>query len=351
MENYFRAKGIVDEVVKVNTVSMFLTDITLLWWRGRTTNKRQCKIGTWQEFQCELKGQFYPEFIEEEARAKQEVEQRGVQKLSKTMTVKEAMVKLGLWKDKLGSSKSEENGVCEKDQMKDVVDGNGNDDSGGNRKPRVGKKKPKRKRDKLKCFFYDGPHMLKKCLKKFALKEKLIGKALVTGLSARGVEVREAESEKKPVECFLCHGPYRLRKCTRNSVIEGNDGADKEPKKLGLSKGKIEAKRAKKRKKKRVKCFLCRGPYELQNCPKQAVVKGKATSELGESSEGLPPKEEVGLSSDLEEKVVMKILKLGPMRLNFSEASKLTESLTRLPPMGEVGGALNFKGKEVMQVG
>ncbi|MBA0671605.1 hypothetical protein Goklo_024172, partial [Gossypium klotzschianum] len=71
--------------------------------------------------------------------------------------------------------------------------------------------------------------------------------ALVTGLSARGVEVREAESEKKPVECFLCHGPYRLRKCTRNSVIEGNDGADKEPKKLGLSKGKIEAKRAKKR--------------------------------------------------------------------------------------------------------
>ncbi|MBA0671602.1 hypothetical protein Goklo_024172, partial [Gossypium klotzschianum] len=205
----------------------------------------------------------------------------------------------------------------EKDQMKDVVDGNGNDDSGGNRKPRVGKKKPKRKRDKLKCFFYDGPYMLKKCLKKFALKEKLIGKALVTGLSARGVEVREAES--------------------------------KEPKKLGLSKGKIEAKRAKKRKKKRVKCFLCRGPYELQNCPKQAVVKGKATSELGESSEGLPPKEEVGLSSDLEEKVVMKILKLGPMRLNFSEASKLTESLTRLPPMGEVGGALNFKGKEVMQ--
>ncbi|MBA0877119.1 hypothetical protein Goshw_022262 [Gossypium schwendimanii] len=32
MENYFRAKGIVDDVVKVNTDSMFLTDIALLWW-------------------------------------------------------------------------------------------------------------------------------------------------------------------------------------------------------------------------------------------------------------------------------------------------------------------------------
>ncbi|MBA0878863.1 hypothetical protein Goshw_020767 [Gossypium schwendimanii] len=56
MENYFRAKGIVDDAVKVNTTSMFFTDIALLWWRGRTTDKRQGKIGTWQEFQCELKG-------------------------------------------------------------------------------------------------------------------------------------------------------------------------------------------------------------------------------------------------------------------------------------------------------
>ncbi|KAG8496298.1 hypothetical protein CXB51_007480 [Gossypium anomalum] len=70
MENYFRAKGITDDVVKVNTASMFLTDIALLWWRGRTTDKRQCEIGMWQEFQCELKGQFYPKLIKEKARAK-----------------------------------------------------------------------------------------------------------------------------------------------------------------------------------------------------------------------------------------------------------------------------------------
>ncbi|MFQ6631893.1 hypothetical protein Gotur_008430 [Gossypium turneri] len=54
-----------------------------------------------------------------------------------------------------------------------------NDDNSSNRKPRVGKRKPKRKRDKLKYFLCDGPHMLKKCLKKSALKEKQVGKALV----------------------------------------------------------------------------------------------------------------------------------------------------------------------------
>ncbi|MBA0880880.1 hypothetical protein Goshw_011461 [Gossypium schwendimanii] len=70
MESYFRAKVIVDDAVKVNTTSMFLIDIALLWWQGRTTDKRQCEIRTWQEFQCKLKGQFYPEFVEEEARAK-----------------------------------------------------------------------------------------------------------------------------------------------------------------------------------------------------------------------------------------------------------------------------------------
>ncbi|KAG8496661.1 hypothetical protein CXB51_007791 [Gossypium anomalum] len=128
MENYFRPKGIVDDAVK---------------------------------------GQFYPEFAEEEAWAKlqgitqrgtnglkpwvrQEVEHRGVQKLSEATTVAESVVKLGLEKDKLGSSKSEERGVCEENHKKDNNDGNGNDDNGGNEKPRVGKKKPKRKRDKLK---------------------------------------------------------------------------------------------------------------------------------------------------------------------------------------------------------
>ncbi|MFQ6660738.1 hypothetical protein Gotur_029140, partial [Gossypium turneri] len=166
----------------------------------RTTDKRQGEIGTWQEFQL---GEYVREFKElmlqvsevtkREALlafqnglkpwVRQEVEQRGVQKLSEAMTVLESVVKLGLGKNKLGSSKSEERGVCEMDHKEDIVDGNGNGDNGGNGKPRVGKKKPKRKRDKLKCFLYDGLHMLKKCPKKSALKEKPVDKALVAEVS------------------------------------------------------------------------------------------------------------------------------------------------------------------------
>ncbi|MBA0642277.1 hypothetical protein Goklo_026699 [Gossypium klotzschianum] len=370
MKNYFCAKGIMDDVVKINIASMFLTDIAFLWWRGSTTDKRQyarvklqgvTQRGTVGEYVRELKELMLQvlEVTEREALLAfqnglkpwvRQVEQRGVQKLSEAMTVVKSLVKLGLGKDKLGFSKSEERSVCVMDHKENIVDGNGNSDNGGNGKPRVEKKKPKRKRDKLRCFLCDGPHMLKKCSKKSVHKEKPMGKALVIGSSARGVEVKEAKSEK-PVECFLCHGLHRLQKCLRKSAIEGNDGADKEPKKLGSSRGKVEAKRAKRSEKKRVKCFLCRGPHELRNCPKHAGVKRKATSELGESSEGLPPNEEVSLSSDLEERVAMKTVKLGPMRLKLSEASELTESSTRLSPMGKVGGASDFKEKEVMHVG
>ncbi|MBA0673411.1 hypothetical protein Goklo_023957, partial [Gossypium klotzschianum] len=62
--------------------------------------------------------------------------------------------------------------------------------------------------------------------------------ALVLGLSAMGVEAKEAENEKKPIEIFLCHGSHRLRKCPRKSVIKENNGTDMEPKMLGSSKGK-----------------------------------------------------------------------------------------------------------------
>ncbi|MBA0759701.1 hypothetical protein Gotri_022543 [Gossypium trilobum] len=167
------------------------------------------------------------------------------------MTIVKSVVKLGLGKDKLGPSKCEERGVCENDHKEDVVDGNSNGKNGGNGKPRVRNKKSNRKRDKLKYFLCDGPHILKKCPKKSALskKEKLVGKALGLSSSTRGVEAKEAESEKKLVEYFLCHGSQRLWKCPKKSVVEGDDGVDKELKKLGSSKGKVEAKRAKSKKK------------------------------------------------------------------------------------------------------
>ncbi|MBA0819043.1 hypothetical protein Gohar_021545, partial [Gossypium harknessii] len=176
MKIYFHAKGIVEDAVK--------------FYPEFTEEKAQAKLhgiaqrGTLVEYVRKFKELMLQvlDAIEKESLlafqnglkpwVKQEVEQRGVQKLSKAMTVVESVVKLGLGKYKLGSSKFKERGVCEKDHKKDVVNGNGNDDDSGNRKPRLGKKKPKRKRDKLKCFLCNSPHMLKKCLKKSTLKEK-----------------------------------------------------------------------------------------------------------------------------------------------------------------------------------
>ncbi|MBA0707382.1 hypothetical protein Golax_019431 [Gossypium laxum] len=94
------------------------------------------------------------------------------------------MVKLGLGKDKDRSSKSKERGVCEKDHKEDI-NGNGIGDNSGNGKPRIRKKKPNKKMDKLKCFLCNSPYMLKKCLKKsdISKEERPIGKALGLGSS------------------------------------------------------------------------------------------------------------------------------------------------------------------------
>ncbi|MFQ6649672.1 hypothetical protein Gotur_022897 [Gossypium turneri] len=238
MEHYFRAKGIVDDVVKF--YPEFAEEEAWAKLQGIT---QRGIIGEYVREFRELMLQVANVTDEAVLLAfqkglkpwvRQEVEQRGVQKLSEAMTVVESVMKLGQGKDKLGSSKSDGTGVCEMDHKEDRVNGNGNGDNGGNGKPRVGKKKPKRKRDKLKCFLCDGPHMLKKCPKKSALKEKPVGKALVLGSSARGVEAKEAESEKKPVECFLCHGAstqgrgefvigLRGKSCDGNSEVGTNE--------------------------------------------------------------------------------------------------------------------------------
>ncbi|MBA0686313.1 hypothetical protein Goari_013922 [Gossypium aridum] len=196
--------------------------------------------------------------------------------------------------------------------------------------------------------------MLKKCPKKFVLSENDMseGKVVRLGLSAMSAKANEAENEKKLVKCFLCHGQHRLRKCPKKSAIGLDDGLDKVPKKLSLSTRGVESKRSKRSKKKRVKYFWCRCPYELRNCPKQfklVVVKEKTTSKLVESSKGLLPKEEVILASNLEEEVAMETLKLGPMRLNSRKTTEFSESSARLPPKEVVNYELDLKEEVVMQ--
>ncbi|KAK8366718.1 hypothetical protein V6Z12_A02G137800 [Gossypium hirsutum] len=40
MEQYFRAMGIEDDAIKVNTASIYFTDVALLWWRHRSTDEK-----------------------------------------------------------------------------------------------------------------------------------------------------------------------------------------------------------------------------------------------------------------------------------------------------------------------
>ncbi|MBA0877969.1 hypothetical protein Goshw_007717 [Gossypium schwendimanii] len=67
------------------------------------------------------------------------------------MMVVESMVKLGLGKDKLRSSKFEERGVCETDHKEDVH-GNGNDENSGNEKPQLGRRNPRGKGTSRNAF-------------------------------------------------------------------------------------------------------------------------------------------------------------------------------------------------------
>ena len=63
MERYFEAIALTDEVEKVRTAMLYLTDNATLWWRRRflEIEKGTCTIDTWADFKREIKKQFYPE--------------------------------------------------------------------------------------------------------------------------------------------------------------------------------------------------------------------------------------------------------------------------------------------------
>ncbi|KAA3488273.1 reverse transcriptase [Gossypium australe] len=69
IEQYFCAKGIMDDTSKVNTTAMYFTEVALLWWHRRSTDVRHggTKIKTWKEFQREFKTKFYLEYVEDKA--------------------------------------------------------------------------------------------------------------------------------------------------------------------------------------------------------------------------------------------------------------------------------------------
>ncbi|KAI3465831.1 hypothetical protein Pfo_022494 [Paulownia fortunei] len=65
-----RKLNLTDEVSRVRTTTLYLTDTAILWWRRKHTNIERGSywVDTWEDFKKELKQHFYPENIIYEAR-------------------------------------------------------------------------------------------------------------------------------------------------------------------------------------------------------------------------------------------------------------------------------------------
>ena len=52
MERYFEAITLIDETIKVRTLTLYLTDNATLWWRRRFPDikKMTCTMDTWDAF-------------------------------------------------------------------------------------------------------------------------------------------------------------------------------------------------------------------------------------------------------------------------------------------------------------
>ena len=72
MERYFEAIALIDEAIKVRTVTLYLIDNATLWWRRRfmEIENGKCTIDTWADFKREIKKQFYLEDVGYIARKK-----------------------------------------------------------------------------------------------------------------------------------------------------------------------------------------------------------------------------------------------------------------------------------------
>ncbi|KAG8498201.1 hypothetical protein CXB51_006628 [Gossypium anomalum] len=239
MEQYFRAMGIEDDAIKVNTASIYFTDVALLWWRRRSTDEKRGgnAIGTWEEFQRELRKQFYPQYAEKEARAKlrrltqqgtvreyvrafselmlqisdlsekeafywfedglkpwakHELRRQGITELTIAMAEAESFVELGPTKDKFESSQPNRKGNGERNHEEDEEghsdDGHSTDSTSGNEKPRDVKRGT----------------------------DSLSGNERPRDAKQRSNNPRD---KRKKIKCFLCQGPHMLRKCPKRSMM------------------------------------------------------------------------------------------------------------------------------------
>ncbi|MBA0715340.1 hypothetical protein Golax_014243 [Gossypium laxum] len=158
--------GIEDDTTKVNTTSIYFTNVALLWWRRRSMDEKHggIAIETWELKPWE----------------KHELGRQRITELTIAITEVESFVELGPRKDKFETSKPKETGNGGGDHEEER-DKNDNGDNGE-----------------------DDPD-----------KEIMRLGSIMSGVEVKKVK----ESGKKQVDCFFCNGPHRMRDCLEQSKL------------------------------------------------------------------------------------------------------------------------------------
>ena len=65
LENYFKCSRVKSDENNINTVMLYLFEMTMLWWRQkeRVTRNETCTINTWEKFREDFKKDFFPNNI------------------------------------------------------------------------------------------------------------------------------------------------------------------------------------------------------------------------------------------------------------------------------------------------
>ncbi|GMI79779.1 hypothetical protein HRI_001647200 [Hibiscus trionum] len=281
MEQYFRVMGIKDDAEKVTVASMYLTDVALLWWRRRCSEEKgkNIPVETWEEFQVEFKGQFYPTNAQHDARAKlrqlrhegsipeyvrefielklqipnlsedegfftfmnglqrwaqMELERRGVEELSKALTVAESIARYEVGKSKSDKPRGKDNGGGDED---DHCGSDGDENPNKFVKPLE-----KKERGPVRCYRCGGPHIVRDCTKKICLDAIVNGddetekKECRLGVIA-SVKVIKPGVGGKQVKCYQSKGddkPEGSEALNLGSMLLSSAKASKNRKQKGL---------------------------------------------------------------------------------------------------------------------
>ncbi|GMJ00971.1 hypothetical protein HRI_003766300 [Hibiscus trionum] len=280
VEQYFWVMGIKDDAEKVTVASMYLIDVTLLWWRRRCSEEESkgIPIETWKEFQVEFKDQFCPTNAQHEARkklrelkhegsipeyvkefielklqisnlsevegfftfthglprwAQMELVRRGVKDLSNALTTAESIVEFEVGKSKSYKPRGKDNGGGDED---DYCCSDGDENPNNFVKPLE-----KKKRGPIRFHRCGGPHIVRNCPKKGRLDAIVNGDDETENKECRlgaiaSIKVIKPSVGGKQVKCYQCKGPHTVKECPdRVKPSKGDDKPeDSEALKLGL---------------------------------------------------------------------------------------------------------------------